>query len=241
MTLSSKLIDLDCIEYSYKRKFDCPVSNLKSCMESYCHCSYIDDFNITDIHYHNIVKFLFEYLYPKSKENNRLFKIFYLLNDITRSSEYYLIDRLCSIYKLWDKSSYIPNIYNGYYGKELNGILIKEEIAHKIEYHFNEIQKKESLQERIFYILLLEYGTILDILKNKNVLIKKIDNKEIKLLNKEYHNKINSKLIEYKHYKKYGIKGILVKENNKYILVDGYHRYVSNLNRKSLYLIFESL
>jgi hypothetical protein len=236
MTLSNILIDYKIISYSYIRKFDCPVYNLSSCIEKDCHCSYIDDFEIRNIDYNNLVKIIFEYFYPKSKETGRLFKIISILNNITKTSEYYILDRLCSIYKLWDNDSYVPNIYKGYYGQELNGVFIKEEISKKIEFHFNEIQKKECLEEKIYYILKLEYGYILNILENKNISIKKLDKSKIEIFNKEYKNNVISKISKPSIY---GIKGILLKNNNKYTLIDGYHRYINDLNKKSLYLVFE--
>lgn len=238
MTLSNKLIDSKIVEFSYDIKYNCPVSNLSSCFEKYCNCSYIDNFKIKTINYNSLINYIFSFFYPKNKINSRIFKIVSILGNISKKSEYYIIERLCSIYNIWDKKSYIPNIYNGYYGVETNGIFIKKDIADTIEYHFNKIQQIESLVERIYYILKLEYGSVLEVLENKNICLEKIENSKVEIFNNNYLNKIVQENIKYNSSPNTYISGMLVKQYDKYILIDGYHRFINNKNKKSLYLVF---
>jgi hypothetical protein len=235
MKLSRKLFKSNLVSYKYTRKYNCPTLNTKPCIEKSCYCSYIDEFFVINVDFNKIIEKIFENFYTKSTFTERLLKLKFLIGNNTKATEYYIIDRLCSFYKIWNIESYIPNIYKGYYGEEVDGVFLKKEIADKIEDEFNKISKFDKLEDKIYYLLNLEYGYILPILKNKKITIEKIYKGQININNIEYlENEKNSIF-----YKPHGISGILFKNcNNNFILIDGYHRYLNDNSKKTLYIVF---
>jgi hypothetical protein len=223
------------INFSYERKFNCPVYYLDSCVESSCRCSYIDNIVINNINFNKIVSIIYDFFYDKSMQTKRFFKLNFILNNIDSKIEMYVIQRICSIYKLWSEQSYIPNIEDSYYGKNIKGFKIKEEIIYIVNEKIKEISSIYSLEEKVYKLLELEYGYILPNIKNKKMKLIKLNKYEITYPNKEYYTKLSSNPLEnYDNFN--GIHGVVYKDSTNYYLVDGYNR-ISSTNKKNINVI----
>lgn len=227
-------IDNKIIEFSYERKFNCPIYYLNSCVESSCQCSYIENVIISKINFQLLVRKIYDIYFDKSNQTKRLFKLNFILNGITSTLEFYIIERICSHYKLWSDKSYLPNIEDSYYGKVIKGFKIKEEILNEIISKIDSFLKIEKIEDKVYNLLYMEYGSILPSISNKKIRITKIDKNKISILNKEYYNDIQNKVQVYNNYN--GICGVVLKDNYNYYLVDGHNRILSS-NKKNVTII----
>ena len=215
------------INFSYERKFNCPVYYLDSCIESSCRCSYIDNIIINSIDFKKVVNTIYNTFFKKNNQTKRFFKLNFILNGVNDKMEIYVIERICSYYKLWSEDSYIPNIEDSYYGKNIKGFLIKEKIIDSINNKINEINKIEKLEDKVYNLLELEYGYILPNIKNRKMKLGKISKNKINYPNKEYYKKTSSNILEnYANFN--GIHGIVYKELNNFHLIDGHNRISSS-------------
>jgi len=74
-----------------------------------------------------------------------------------QKEDLYFIERIVVYYKLYDVSKYDCEIGNGYYGEEVNGIFIDDEALLKT---VNEFKQLKKLNDKIFFVLKLEYSFI---------------------------------------------------------------------------------
>lgn len=141
----------------------------------------------------------------------------------------YCIYRLLITNKVYNESNWEINTCGGYYGEEILRIYFcdTEKVSKQIDTLYN-----VSTQDRIRRILEMEYGFILDSLKGKKFVEKEIDTKDIIVGNDTYRKKIDVGL--YSNYPKDLPIGIYLKQNDKYRLIDGYHRYVDLVEGKKL-------
>jgi hypothetical protein len=157
---------------------------------------------------------------------------------IKKELDKYCIHRILTAYKLYNPNNYNVDICTGYYGEtyirsatlQINN---KEQFLLDIDYICNSQSNKNKIEKT----LELEYGYITNILDGiKNYDIRTINTKSIEL-SREYIKKINRDNI----YADYDLPiGICVKVGNKYRLVDGYHRFVTNCNKDKIKIIVGS-
>jgi hypothetical protein len=127
----------------------------------------------------------------------------------------------------WNSDNFEISLSNGYYGEEVEDAILIESVAVKIENQLGEAFNINELSRRIEYLLKLEYGYLLDTLKGKNYEFITIDKSDILFGSKSQYRKVkNMDLSYYKSYKSF--RGIVIEQNNKYQLIDGYHRCLSS-------------
>ena len=192
--------------------------------DSICRCGKIVDLNITK------VDFGLQYLYTRKNykdkaDRNR--EKNYTLSTI----EKYCIDRLLRIYRAYDKDLYTLNVCDGYYGEEIDGFdFINYD---KMLDSINILLEKETDIEKIRHVLFEEYSYVLDTIEDFTVAdVYKISLDKI-IFNKDYVSRLK-KTFDYNSYNfDTGIPvGVVKCLNGEYILVDGYHRFLS-LKEKS--------
>lgn len=137
--------------------------------------------------------------------------------------EKYCIERLFSIYKLYDTNNYDIKTVSGYYGEEIGAVTPKDfdnitnDIKHILCFD-NEIDK-------IKFILNKEYGHLLDIIDaSTQVVIKHVCASEL-YKNDNYFSRIKKSDCNYKLNNNLPI-GVVYENNNSYRLIDGYHRTI---------------
>lgn len=206
------------VEYDYDRS-PCTCDAYER--NDYCRCTTIDRAWVESINVQDIIHKLYR-IHSKCKEHSEI-------NE-------YCFDRICSIFKIYDKDYYEVESCGGYYGEEIGGVYFENE--EKIVEAYNKVLELISDIEKIKYILELEYGYLIDRVTDSTVATIKIVNTEkIKLPQKEYFVRLNKDIIEDYKDRKLPV-AVCVEEKDRfydvfdrYILIDGYHRFVANKNR----------
>jgi hypothetical protein len=177
-----------------------------------------------------------------------------LLNDILKSTgltypkqdqEFYLyaIERFGKFIGLDNPDSYEASACRGYYGEELNGTVeLDYELSRKLDEFVANVLSTHNKTLIINDLLTREYGYVLDSLKTvKNWEIREVNYKDILFPNKnrfEYTTRVDSKLVA--TYREFDLdlpKGLAVFENNKYRVIDGYHRLIASDTKDKVKLL----
>lgn len=138
----------------------------------------------------------------------------------------YYIDRLYSIYKIWDPNLYEAVIDDGYYGEEISKVIFEN--ADKILEQFSKLDiynEDYNFSDNIRMLLELEYGYLLDELKDVEFEVIELNKSNIEFSAKHHYQKLDKNVVDY--YKDYPFyRGIVKRIDNssKYRVIDGYHR-----------------
>lgn len=208
--------------------YDCQNNG---CQDDICRCSVVDNVTIYDVDIPSISKEIYNDIFDNSiatKRNNTINKIVY---NIDKEFNLYCIDRIIRHFKLWDKYSWETNIIRGYYGEEVDSIKIEKSIALKIQNNLNDIFSIKDLNSKIEFLIKLEYGYILPELIGCEYKISEINKNDIIYFKKDYLKScIKEDYYSDKNYN--GIRGIVLPKDDKFRLIDGYHRFLSTDNEK---------
>lgn len=204
------------VEYDYDRS-ECTCNAYER--HDYCRCTTIERAWVESID----IKSVIDKLYTKyCKEHSEI-------NE-------YCFDRICVALKIYDKDYYEVESCWGYYGEEIDGVYFENE--EKIFNAYNELLKLENDIEKIKYVLELEYGYLIDRVSIKtSAKIEVVNTEKVKLPQQEYFMKLSKEVIEDYKNRKLPV-AVCIKEKDRfhdvfdrYILVDGYHRFVANKER----------
>lgn len=185
---------------------------------------------------------------------NKIENYEHLLDDILKSTglvypkqdkEFYLyaVERFGKLIGLDNLVSYEASSSGGYYGEELNSTV---ELDHELSRKLDEfVANVLSTQNKTFIIndlLTREYGYVLDSLKTvKDWEIREVPYRWILFPNKnrfEYTTRVDSKLVA--TYREVDLdlpKGLVVLEDNKYRVIDGYHRLIASDTKDKVKLL----
>lgn len=206
------------VEYDYERS-QCTCDAYER--NDYCRCTTIERAWVEEVN----VKLVIRKLYTKyCKEHSEI-------NE-------YCFDRICSALRIYDKDYYEVESCYGYYGEEIGGAYFEDE--EKIVEAYNELLELKSDLEKIQYVLRLEYGYLIDrVLCATSATIEEVSTEKIKLPQREYFVKLSKKVIEDYRDRKLPV-AVCIKNKDRfydafdtYTLVDGYHRFVANQDRKA--------
>ena len=206
------------VDYDYERSA-CTCNAYEN--GDYCRCTTIESTWVESVTVNRVVATLYKKYCREHSEINE-----------------YCFDRICHALKIYDKELYEVETGAGYYGEEVYGVYFEDE--EKIFNAYTEMLELESEIEKIKYVLNLEYGYLIDRVANKtSVIIEEVNTEKIKLPQTEYFIKLNREVIEDYKDRKLPVavcikqKDRVLEEFDRYILVDGYHRYVANKDRKT--------
>lgn len=225
------------IEYEYNMNYSCSDSFCKE--ERICRCGKITNSYIYSVDVSSISNKIYTELFDNSistKRNNSINSLWGISEDIQR----YTIDRILRINKIWKPEFWEINICGGYYGEEVDDILLNEDLVQKINEDLELALKIDSLRERIEFLLEKENGFILEGLKDKEYIIDCLSINDIYFPNRG--RKSNLKLDEMEYYsdKKYtGIRGIVKRDEDKFRVIDGYHRLSKTESKLVKVLVIE--
>lgn len=136
----------------------------------------------------------------------------------------YCFNRICRHYKIYDSDVYSVSTRSGYYGEEIDAITFDNEGLVKKSYE--ECKALSSDAKKILYVLGLEYGYLLEELKDiTNASIIKTPLSSIQIPNKEVFD--NAEFAIACSYENYDLPwGIVMRKENGpgYRLIDGTHR-----------------
>ena len=227
-----------CLDYTVDGNYNCENHGCND--EGICRCYQIDSVSINHVSIRKISSQIFENLFNTAsdswKRDSKLFGLIYNVNPLELNYLWdYCISRILVINKVWDKSKWISKWSSGYYGDEVDKVSINSVTFSKIKKDLSEIQSINSLPEMIQYLLKREYGKVLDKIIDKNYTIKEVNSEDIYFPQQSHYQKVISKDLSYlQDSREDDIQGICFEENNKYNVVDGYHRlsYYKNKSKK---------
>ena len=206
------------VDYDYIRS-EC-TCNAYECND-YCRCTTIERAWVESIN----VNLIIYKLYKKYCEEH---------SDINE----YCFDRICSAFKIYDKDYYEVESCGGYYGEEIGGVYFENE--KKVVEAYNELLGLETDLDKIRYVLKLEYSYLLDrLMYMTSAAIEEVNTEKIKLPQQEYFVKLSKEIIEDYKDRKLPV-AVCIKHKDRfhdafdtYTLIDGYHRFIANQDRKA--------
>lgn len=230
------LKDIDfkyCVVYDFTIVKDCHAYGCHE--EGICRCSTIENETIQSISYKSVINKIYDFYFDDEKSTNRNNIINSLLYGIGQEIDIYTIDRILRINKMWENHNWNINICGGYYGEEIDSVTIKEDIAIKMSKEIEDCFSLD-LSGRIEYLLNLEYHRILPELIGCKYEFININKEDIFFSSQSQYNIVRNSIIEYYYDNKYnGIRGIVISDDDKYRLIDGYHRcYATNKDTLSV-------
>ncbi len=187
------------------------------CGDDYCRCSKIINAKITSLDALSIAKKLI----PK-KDLDTL--------------KGYCKERVLRHCGVFDLDNWEPNIQQGYYGEQCDGISLNNTVLSKV---------KELLKTGLTIpkVLTLEYGYLLENLKNCKWNIAVVPRESIIIgQNNYYSNKLNPKIVDsYKdHTFPICVCIHMPESGNGHILIDGYHRFAATDGKRKIKIILGS-
>ncbi len=205
-----------------------------SCEESGCHdegicrCYSIHTIEITNVSITSITEKIFKQVFDNESQYKRDKVITDLLFDYDSDLvNKYCIHRILTILKVWNPESWSAEKISGYYGDEVGHVLINSDIFEKISFHVAELINLTTLKSKIEYVLKLEYGHILDSIKDKEYSIVNINIDELYFSQKNHHKNVLNKNVDFysdKEYLRDSIRGVAEWSEGKWRVIDGYHR-----------------
>lgn len=213
------------VNITYNRSYSCEESGCEE--EGICRCSRMDDIKVTNIIYNDILDKIYSLYFNNSIETNRNNKLNNILHNINEKIERYTIDRILRKYQIWENKAWEFKVSPSYYGEELDYIHLSN--ASDIDNDIRTALSISDINERIEYLLYLEYGSLMPKLIGANYTLKTIKKSDIIIGNKEYNTQLN-KTTYYTDEEYDLIRCLVLEQDDKYKLIDGYHR-VSSTNK----------
>ena len=199
------------VEYDYERS-GCTCDNY------ICRCTTIEKAWVEEIYIDSLVRKLYEKFCREHSEINE-----------------YCFDRICHALRIYDKDLYEVETGPDYYGEVVYGVYFDNE-----EMIFNACSVMLELPsdiEKIKYVLNLEYGYLIDRVANTtSITIEKVATDKVEPPQKEYFVKLSKEVIEDYKDRKLPV-AVCIKNEDKYILIDGYHRWVANKDRDNVSIV----
>lgn len=230
------------VDFTYDLRYD--YDNYTSCSESgcneegICRCSIIENAHVISVNIPSMVNHIYANYFDDSISTKRNSTINSILGGVSKEIDIYTIDRILRINKVYEPSNWEVQVCGGYYGEEIDDVILEDSVAKKIENQLEEAFNIIDLTERIEFLLMLEYGSILPELKGCKYSVETHERDSIIFGSDKHYRKVNTKNLEHYSDKSYqGIRGIALDKGDKLRLIDGYHRSSTSENRTIKLLI----
>ncbi len=225
--LEKNFVYSSCVSKTYNTYYDCESYGCDT--EGICRCGTIEDACIESVDVGRLGAEIYNLYFVDnssvgSKRDN---KIRHLLYGSNKEFDLYTIDRILRNVKIWEDDKWDIGVSGGYYGDEIEDIHLTKLVASKIDSLINDAFSL-SFNERVEFLLKLEYGYLLERLEGLEFNLVSLDRAKVIFPNDEYYKNIKEE--HYDHYTDInykGIRGIAVLKDGVYKLVDGYHRMSS--------------
>ena len=225
------------VSYDYDTIYSCEESGCNE--EGICRCGHITNTYLNKVDVSAIVNNIYSEIFDNSistKRNNVINSLWGISSEIQK----YTIDRILRVNKIWKPEFWNINVSGGYYGQEIDEVILIEDMVLKINSQLERAFQIDNLSERVEYLLTLENGFILDDIKDKKYHISVIDIDDIIFSNTEHKRKVVIEELEHYSDRNYsGIRGIVKKDGIKFKLIDGYHRLSKTENKLVKVLVIE--
>ena len=225
------------VSYYYDTIYSCEESGCNE--EGICRCGHITNTYLNKVDVSAIVTNIYSEIFDNSistKRHNAINSLWGISEEIQK----YTIDRILRVNKIWKPQFWEINVSGGYYGQEIDEVVLIEDMVLKINSQLERAFQIDNLTERVEYLLTLENGFILDDIKDKKYHISVIDIDDIIFSNTEHQRKIIIEELEQYSDRNYsGIRGVVKKDGIKFKLIDGYHRLSKTENKLVKVLVVE--
>jgi hypothetical protein len=222
--------------YDYDAYRDCGAHGCDE--EGICRCETLENAHVVTVDIPSIVNEIYNSIFDSSLSSKRNSTINSILGGVSKEIDIYTIDRILRINKAYEPTNWEVQVCGGYYGQEIDDVLLENSVAQKIEDQINEALSIIDLTPRIEYLLMLEYGSILPALQGRQYSIETVERDSIIFGSDEHYRKVNTKSLGHYSDKNYdGIRGIALVKDGKFRLIDGYHRSSTSENIKIQLLI----
>jgi hypothetical protein len=230
------------IDFKYSTNYDYDTHNNCSAHgcneEGICRCTTLENAHVVTVNIPSIANKIYNSIFDNSLSSKRNTTINSILGDVSKDIDIYTIDRILRINKAYESNNWEVQICGGYYGQEIDDVILENSVAQKIEDQIHEAFSVLDIKSRIEYLLMLEYGKTLPDLKNRQYSIETVERDSIIFGSDEHYRKVNTKNLDYYSDKNYtGIRGIALVKDGKFRLIDGYHRSSTSENIKIQLLI----
>ena len=217
-------------DYNYNDFRDCKSSFCGE--EGICRCGIIENAHIISVNIPSMVDEIYKTHFDDTLSTKRNSTINSILGGVSKEIDIYTIDRILRINKVYKPSNWEVKVCSGYYGQEIDDIILDYSVGVKIEEQIHKAFDLNDIKSRIEYLLILEYGSILPDIKDLTYSVETIERDNIIFGGDRHYRKVNTKSLEYYSDKNYnGIRGIALFKNSKFRLIDGYHRSSTSENR----------
>ena len=225
------------VSYDYDTIYSCEESGCNE--EGICRCGHITNTYLNKVDVSAIVTNIYSEIFDNSistKRNNVINSLWGISSEIQK----YTIDRILRVNKIWKPEFWNINVSGGYYGQEIDEVILIEDMVLKINSQLEMAFQIDNLSERVEYLLTIENGFILDDIKDKKYHISVIDIDDIIFSNTEHKRKVVIEELEHYSDRNYsGIRGTVKKDGIKFKLIDGYHRLSKTENKLVKVLVIE--
>lgn len=224
------------LNYDYNDYRNCDAYGCDD--EGICRCGTIENAHVLTVDIPSIVNEVYANHFDNSLATKRNSTINSILGGVSKEIDIYTIDRILRINKAYLPDNWEVQVCGGYYGEEIDDIILENSIAQKIEDQIHEALSIIDLTSRIEYLLKLEYGHILPDLQGRQYSLETVERDSIIFGSDEHYRKVNAENIEHYSDKNYqGIRGIALVKDGRFRLIDGYHRSSTSENIKIQLLI----
>ena len=224
------------VNYDYSDYRNCDAYGCDD--EGICRCGTIENAHVLTVDIPSIVNEIYANHFDNSLATKRNSTINTILGGVTKEIDLYTIDRILRINKAYEPTNWEVQVCGGYYGQEIDDIILENSVARKIEDELEMAFDLIDLTERIEYLLKLEYGHILPALQGLKYSIEMVERDSIIFGSDEHYRKVNTENIDHYSDKNYsGIRGVAIFKDGRFRLIDGYHRSSTSENIKIQLLI----
>ena len=224
------------LDYDYDTNRDCSAHGCDD--EGICRCSSIENAKVISIRIPSVVNEIYANYFDNTLSTKRNSTINTILGGVTKEIDIYTIDRILRINKAYEPTNWEIQVCGGYYGEEIDDVILEDFIARKIEDELERAFDLIDLTKRVEYLLELEYGHILPALQGLKYSIEIVERDSIIFGSDEHYRKVNTESLDYYSDKNYsGIRGVALVKDGRFRLIDGYHRSSTSENIKIQLLI----
>jgi len=221
------------VEYDYEREYSCEDSGCHE--EGICRCCRIYSAEVTWVDIEKLTNDIYDQLVDttslQGKREARLSEIFYGGSEVDK----YCINRILTLHKAWETSTWEVEVTGSYYGDEIGDITLSDSIFKQVSKDCYDMLQLTTIGDKLRYVLTLEYGYLLGDIQEADFDIIEITKEQIDFdkLNQNHIQNIKNKDLSFYNPDKYNLpRGVVRKSGDKYKIIDGFHRIISADDKK---------
>lgn len=213
------------IDYNHYGEYSCSESGCDD--EGICRCYRINRVEIIEVYINGIASDIYSEMFPKGIESDRDRKITSVIGGYDSVTvDTYCIDRILTANKVFEIESWESEWSGNYYGDEVDSIRMYSNIFRKVKEDIETLFSKNTLEEKIDFLLELEYGSILDKIRGKKYDVLTVDRNDLVFGHFSHLDNVIRKSLDFYDDKNYTnpIRGVAYLDSGKWRVIDGYHR-----------------